>query len=678
MLFTDIGSRPVGILYHSLTLLVPESGWAFRAICCTVSSRDRDESSHFRTHAPLIEWTSGFPFSILSLRQGVKSARRKGNVKLLMASQPRAPFWLVVWGVILGLVGIAAWRAGMLEQFGFLQPPVGVVDATPKSAAAPMDGTGGEGVLFEAADSAAPTTVKEYSFKPAEKLPPVKGISGYKPLTNDSIGIPTVRFALNVWAGWSPIIHANAGFKAGKLWQSPGGKPFKLELVLIDNPVTMRDAYAAGEVHIGWATLDMIPLFLEGLVDRTGAPKDSRVMPRVFQQVDFSNGGDGIVVRDSIKTVRDLAGKKLALAQNSPSQFFALNMLVAGGLQPGDVEMVYTDDAFQAAAAFNAQKNLAGCVSWAPDIYNLEKAKGNRMLVTTQTANRLIADVWFARADFAKDHPDKIEAIVRGIFDSMESLKSDSARTKVAEWMAAGYNIPASDTLAMLGDAHSTNWAENYQFFINRNNPANFEHIWKQAYYLYRRIGAISSPPVSFDQVMDFSVIQKLGSEPKYADTRDEYTKPLAAKTLSEIRAENEEILTNTVVIHFFPNSWNLRKTIVRHIDGKDVEQPYDPGVDLVLDEVATLAKQFGAARIVIEGHTDSSMKGTVPAAMVKELSLERARSVKDAIVGKFELDKGRFAVDGVGWERPADPDHPDNQSLNRRVEIKVYSAEKE
>ena len=533
--------------------------------------------------------------------------------------------------------------------------------------------TGAEGVLFEAGDSAVPTTVKEYSFKPAEKLPPVKGMSAYKPLQDD-----TVRFALNVWAGWSPIILANNGFKAGKVWQAPGGKPFKIELVLIDNPVTMRDAYAAGEVHIGWATLDMIPLFLEGLVDRTGAPKDSRVMPRVFQQVDFSNGGDGIVVREGIKTVRDLAGKKLALAQNSPSQFFALNMLVAGGLQPGDVDMVYTEDAFQAAAAFNAQKDLAGCVSWAPDIYNLEKSKGNRMLVTTQTANRLIADVWFARADFAKDHPDKIEAIVRGIFDSMEALKTESARAKAAELMAAGYNIPAADTLAMLGDAHSTNWAENYQFFINRNNPANFERIWKQSYYLYRRIGAISNPPVPFDQVMDFSVIQKLGAEPKYAETKDEYAKPLPPKTLSQIRAENEEILTNTVVIHFFPNSWDLRKRIVRRIDGREVEEPYDSTVDLVLDEVGALAKQFGNARIVIEGHTDGSMKGSVPAAMVKELSRERAASVKESLVSKFEFDENRFAVDGVGWDRPADPEHPDDHAKNRRVEIKVYSAEKE
>jgi len=610
-----------------------------------------------------------------------------------MASQPKAPFWLTVWAVILSLVALAAWRAGMLDQFGLGRPVGGGGNAAARqqgpggggpgpvggggTAGAKADpaggGTGAEGVLFEAGDSAAPTTVKEYSFKPAEKLPPVKGTSAYKPLENE-----TVRFALNVWAGWSPIILANEGFKAGKVWQAPGGKPFKIELVLIDNPVTMRDAYAAGEVHIGWATLDMIPLFLEGLVDRTGAPKDSRVMPRVFQQVDFSNGGDGIVVREGIKTVRDLAGKKLALAQNSPSQFFALNMLVAGGLQPGDVDMVYTEDAFQAAAAFNAQKDLAGCVSWAPDIYNLEKAKGNRMLVTTQTANRLIADVWFARADFAKDHPDKIEAIVRGIFDAMEALKTESSRAKAAELMAAGYNIPATDTLAMLGDAHSTNWAENYQFFINRNNPANFERIWKQSYYLYRRVGAISNPPVPFDQVMDFSVIQKLGAEPKYADTKDEYAKPLAPKSLSQIRAENEEILTNTVVIHFFPNSWDLRKRIVRRIDGREIEEPYDSTVDLVLDEVGTLAKQFGNARIVIEGHTDGSMKGQVPALMVKELSRQRAASVKEALVSKFDFDENRFAVDGVGWERPADPEHPDEHAKNRRVEIKVYSAEKE
>jgi NitT/TauT family transport system substrate-binding protein len=594
-----------------------------------------------------------------------------------MAGQPKSSFWVAVWLVILGLAGYAAWQWGL-----FGQPGGGgqVVDRGGQGGGGGAGGGGDggagggvEGPLTEAPDETVPTTVQEYAFKPAERLPPVTGIAGYRPLEDD-----TIRFALNVWAGWAPIIYANEGFKPGKEWKTPDGKPFKLELVLIDNPVTMRDAWAAGEVQIGWATLDMVPLFLEGLVDATGKPKDSRAMPRIYQQVDFSNGGDGIVVREGIKTVRDLAGQKLVLAQNSPSQFFALNMLVAGGLQPADVEMVYTDDAFQAAAAFNANKDLAGCVSWAPDIYNLEKAKGNRMLVTTQTANRLIADVWFARADFAKDHPDKVEALVRGIFDAMAELKTDGAQAKVAELMADGYNIPATDTLAMLADAHSTNWAENYQFFVNRNNPANFERIWKQAYRLYRQVGAITNPPVPFDQVMDFSVIQKLGAEPKYGDTKDEYVRTLAPKSLSAIRAENEEILTNTVVIHFFPNSADLRKKIIRKVDGKEKEEAYDPMVDLVLDEVATLAQQFGNARIVIEGHTDGSMKGKVPAAMVRELSLERAGAVKGEIVAQYKFDDNRFAVDGMGWDRPADPERPDEHSLNRRVEIKVYSAEQE
>ena len=163
----------------------------------------------------------------------------------------------------------------------------------------------------------------------------------------------------------------------------------------------MLGAYTSGDVQIGWGTLDMVPLFVDGMVDKTGQPKEhfDGAMPRIFQQIDWSNGGDGIVVRENIKTVADLRDKTLVLAQNSPSQYFALNMLVAGGVQPSEVNMIYTNDAFAAAAAFDAdkQKKIAGAVSWSPDIYNLEKVKGNRMLVNTQTANKLIADIWFAR-----------------------------------------------------------------------------------------------------------------------------------------------------------------------------------------------------------------------------------------------------------------------------------------
>src|SRR5216684_127142 len=568
--------------------------------------------------------------------------------------QPRPAFYVAVLLVVIGLVGLALWRYGAIG-------PGGAGQAGRFSSEELKQMKAGA----EAPDSSGITTVKEYKYVATAKLPAVKGISSYKPMADR-----TVRFAINVWAGWSPIIYANNGFKPGKVWKTPGGKDFKVELVLIDDPVAMRDAYAAGNLHVGWATLDMIPLFLEGL------RKDTRVMPRVYQQVDWSNGGDGIVVRDTIKTMSDLRGKTIVLAQNSPSHFFVLNALINAGVQPAEVEFKFTQDAFQAAAAFNADKRIAACVSWAPDIYNLEKVKGNRILVTTSTANKLIADVWFARADFASDNADVMEGITRGIFDAMVDLKAQDAKQKVAKLMATGYSIPESDALGMLGDAHSTNYAENREFFLNQNNPTSFERTWTTAYFLYKKINAVTEQ-TPFDQVMDFSVIQKLGGEPKYASQKNEYDIQFAPASAGTIQGEKNEILTKTVVIHFFPNSWDVNKKITRTASGKEVEELYDPNVGFVVEEIGKLAGQFGAARIVIEGHTDGSMKGQVPKGLVQELSLNRANAVKEAIVRKFpSLQPNQFATAGKGWDRPADSSDPENHAKNRRVEIKVFPAE--
>lgn len=56
-----------------------------------------------------------------------------------MAGQPKAPFWAVVWLVILGLVGLSAWRAGLLEPFG-LRPPGNA--AAGRAPVPPAGGTG--------------------------------------------------------------------------------------------------------------------------------------------------------------------------------------------------------------------------------------------------------------------------------------------------------------------------------------------------------------------------------------------------------------------------------------------------------------------------------------------------------------------------------------------------------
>jgi outer membrane protein OmpA-like peptidoglycan-associated protein len=258
----------------------------------------------------------------------------------------------------------------------------------------------------------------------------------------------------------------------------------------------------------------------------------------------------------------------------------------------------------------------------------------------------------------------------------MIELKTQEAKIAVAKLMADGYAIPESETLGMLGDAHATNYAENREFFLNQNNPTNFERTWNNAYFLYRRIGSVSSK-TPFDQVMDFSVIQELASEPRYSSQTVEYQFQFAPSSASSIQAESAEILTKTIVIHFFPNSWDLKKMVTKNVDGTDREEFYDPNWKAVVQEVGELAGQYGAAHIVIEGHTDSSMKGRVSANLVKELASNRANAVKQALLADFpDLPPNQFAVSGMGWDRPADADDPDNHARNRRVEIKVYPAE--
>jgi NitT/TauT family transport system substrate-binding protein len=261
----------------------------------------------------------------------------------------------------------------------------------------------------------------------------------------------------------------------------------------------------------------------------------------------------------------------------------------------------------------------------------------------------------------------------------MEALKTQDAKAQVAKLMAAGYSIPEKDALSMLGDAHSTNYAENREFFLNQNNPTNFERTWNTAYFLYRKIGSVSGNAVPFDQVMDFSVIQKLAGEPFYANQKNEYQVQFVPTSATAVQAESNEILTKSIVIQFYPNSDDIEKTIEKTQDGKTVQERYDPNAPFVVEEAGKLAGQFGAARIVIEGHTDASMKnsGSVTAADVQELSLRRANAVKQALLRKFpSLQPNQFTTAGRGWDRPADPNDPTNNAKNRRVEIKVYPLE--
>jgi outer membrane protein OmpA-like peptidoglycan-associated protein len=105
-------------------------------------------------------------------------------------------------------------------------------------------------------------------------------------------------------------------------------------------------------------------------------------------------------------------------------------------------------------------------------------------------------------------------------------------------------------------------------------------------------------------------------------------------------------------------------------IDGKSVERLYDPNADFVLEEIAKLAGQFGTARIIIEGHSDSF--GSEEYNL--DLSRRRAGTVKAWLVTMMNIPPDRIAARGFGKSRLIAPESGtiEEQQINRRVEIVI------
>ncbi len=510
------------------------------------------------------------------------------------------------------------------------------------------------------------TTVQDAKFVAPEGLPAVTGVSGFE--FNDN----TVVFPINIWGGWAPIIAANNGFKPTTecLFYKEFG--FKVDLPVIDDPAAARAKYASGGSHILWGTLDMIALVAPTLM------QDQRIAPRVVQQIDWSCGGDGVVVRQHIRDPRDLRGKAIVLAQNSPSHFYILDVLTSSGVQPREVTFRYTSTAFEAAYAFVANSSIDACVSWAPDIYNIidprEGGKpggviGARLLTTTKDASNLIADVWAVRADFMQKHRDIVKGLAIGIFKGMDIAKQSPE--KVAALMADGFGLPAADCLAMMGDAHLTNCAENKKFFLDQTNPARFEVIWSLASTVYKQAGILGTP-VRPDQVKDDSILKEIKS--LFPHHKDEYQHRFDIVDLSKVKAESvNPVVVKTIKIKFDTNSPTL-------------DPKYDTTIPNAIKEIGQLAGRFGAALIMIEGNCDTSLKGVyrdakeqkLHASALRQLSEARAESVRQALIAEFKFDPEKFVARGNGWDNPVIPNAASeaDHAENRRVEIKVLQVE--
>lgn len=458
-----------------------------------------------------------------------------------------------------------------------------------------------------------------------------------------------IKVAIVTWGGYAGGILENNGFKANK--DSAFWKDFnvEVELKVIDDYPASRDAFKLGGdkdggVDIMWATVDSFALEYDTIKD---------LNPVTIMQYDWSRGGDAVAVSKEIQNVSDLKGKRIAVAEGTPSHYFALYMLSQADLSTTDVNWVYTASAIEAAQLFQQGKVDAG-VSWSPDVYNAAEAReGGHILASTKEATSLIADIFVARGDFVKKHPELAAKFVLGWLDGVDKVNKNPE--PVYKLMVDGFEgIGMDDAKGMLGDVKLPSYSENLAFFeISGDQLRGYSDIYTEAQNLWRTLGKTSGRMNPKDTV-DTSILTAIRGEAEKRFGKVEQT-TTTKEFQFEFKKEDEKkeaILTKRISIFFPSGKWEL-----------DDNQKY------ILDDAASLAQTFGSTQMRVAGNTDNvGSRGANVA-----LSKKRADSVVNYMVQKHGFPKDKFIVVGNGPDKPvADNKSEDGRKKNRRTDFEI------
>jgi NitT/TauT family transport system substrate-binding protein len=448
-----------------------------------------------------------------------------------------------------------------------------------------------------------------------------------------------IKVAIVTWGGYAGGIVANGGFppNTDSLFYKDFG--IQVELLVIDDFEKSRDAFRAGGdkggVDIMWSTVDAYALEY---------PQLTRLAPKAILQYDWSRGGDAIVVDDSIKSVGDLRGKKLACAEATPSHYFALYVLTQGGLTNRDVQWVFTTSAVEAANVYKAGK-VDAAVSWSPDVYLAEKERGH-ILASTRDATNLIADIFVARGDFIEQHPEDLRRFVAGWLKGVDLANANPDKT--AALLAKSFSgIGLEDAKGMLQDVKLPTYAENRAFFDPKGSLVNYHTIYQTAQGIWRKIGKVKDTYQPY-QTVDTRFLEAAAEAfPQARPVEPEFKFQAPAP-----RTTTAPILTKTVSVYFPTGSSTL-----------------DENARQILEmQVVELAATFGNAYLRIAGNTDNvgSRDSNI------RLSRARAEAVAQFLVSKG-FDRNKFEVVGHGPDKPvASNDTEDGRSRNRRTDFEV------
>lgn len=462
-----------------------------------------------------------------------------------------------------------------------------------------------------------------------------------------------LRVQLVTWGGYGPGLYFNEGHLANTRSRFYKDYGFQVEFTVENDLINALNAWMADEYDVLVQTADAFPLYT--------APGDINDFgPKAFMQVDWSRGGDAIVVKRGIETINDLKGKTVVVAKPSPAQTLLISALEAAGLDYSDVNIVETTDNLAAAEIFRSPtSDVDAAVVWSPDdLISLEAVPGSKVLLSTVEQDHIIADIMFAKQSYIDNNKDKIHGFYEGWMRAVAELNNPANQPKAHKYLGEINQMTQEDGAGMASVVRWTSHGDNKDFFgLNRSyGGMKGSDLYEKMSRKFVETGDSETTAPAWRTVIYTGAVTA-------ADAR------LSAPEFGSEKAKTFTKSSNDATLPAFAS----KPVSINFATGKST---LSENAKTIIDiQFADVVKSFGGAKIRIEGNTDN----VGSASLNQRLSEQRAAAVAEYLKSQYGVSSARLTVVGNGPNKPVKGCESnateDCKARNRRTDFQLIAG---
>jgi NitT/TauT family transport system substrate-binding protein len=302
----------------------------------------------------------------------------------------------------------------------------------------------------------------------------------------------SIKLALSPWPGWFVwyLVKEKGFFEKNGV---------KVDLVWFPVYSDSLAALSTGKVDANSQTLS-----------DTLAPASKGIGLKAVLVNDNSNGGDGVVVKQEITSLKDLKGKKVATELGTVDHLLMLTALSKQGMKESDVN--YTNMTVNDAGPAFISGNLDAAVLWEPFLTKALKEGKGKLLFSSKETPGLIPDLLVFREEITKNRPDDVKKIINAWFDALDYWKANPEES--LQIMAKAAETPIEDYRAGVESVKIFQIEDNLKAFQKVDDYVSLAYTSQKTAEFLKGLDMLSSIPKA-ESILDSHFVEEVAKARK-------------------------------------------------------------------------------------------------------------------------------------------------------------------